>query len=55
MRFENIESAISAYAALDQKYFQGRKLHIKPAQKKPPPVEKDWEKAIRLAKEANPD
>ena len=33
--FDTSESAISAYAELDQKYFQGRKLHIKPAERKP--------------------
>jgi RNA recognition motif-containing protein len=40
VRFEAIEGAISAFAALDKTYYQGRKLHILPAQKKPPQVEK---------------
>lgn len=40
IRFATIEAAVSAYAELDKIYFQGRKLHILPAQKKPPkPVE----------------
>jgi multiple RNA-binding domain-containing protein 1 len=39
IRFETSEAAISAYAELDKSYFQGRKLHIKPAEKKPPAVE----------------
>lgn len=34
IRFETEEAAISAYASLDKSYFQGRKLHIKPAEKK---------------------
>ena len=36
VRFVTEESAISAFAELDKTYFQGRKLHIKPAEKKPP-------------------
>ena len=36
VRYEAEESAISAFAELDKSYFQGRKLHIKPAEKKPP-------------------
>jgi multiple RNA-binding domain-containing protein 1 len=42
VRYEETESAISAYAELDQKYWQGRKLHIKPAEKKPPKVEREF-------------
>jgi multiple RNA-binding domain-containing protein 1 len=37
IKFDSIEGAVSAYAALDKSYFQGRKLHILPAQRKPPP------------------
>jgi multiple RNA-binding domain-containing protein 1 len=40
VRFATVEGAVSAYAELDKTYFQGRKLHILPAQKKPPkPIE----------------
>ena len=40
VRFSTVEGAVSAYAELDKTYFQGRKLHILPAQKKPPkPIE----------------
>jgi len=40
IRFAESESAIQAFAELDKHYYQGRKLHIKPAEKKPPkPVE----------------
>lgn len=42
--FEESEHAISAYAELDKNYFQGRKIHIKPAEKKPPPVEDKYYK-----------
>ena len=48
--FDQTEGAISAYASLDKQYYQGRKLHIMPAQKKPPaePREfkprEDWDK-----------
>ena len=35
VRYVSEESAISAFAELDKTYFQGRKLHIKPAEKKP--------------------
>lgn len=38
--FKDTEAAISAYAALDKSYFQGRKIHIMPAQAKPPPEPK---------------
>lgn len=31
VRFKTVEGAISAYAANDKIYFQGRKLHILPA------------------------
>jgi len=41
--FETGESAISAYAECDQKYFQGRKLHIKPAEKKPYVAPREYE------------
>lgn len=44
--FETSESAISAFAEMDKTFFQGRKLHIKPAEKKPPAAEpepKPWE------------
>ena len=37
VRFSASESAIQAFAELDKTYFQGRKLHIKPAERKPPP------------------
>jgi hypothetical protein len=36
INFKDTESAISCFAGLDQKYFQGRKIHILPAEKKPP-------------------
>ena len=39
VKFATSESAISAFAELDKTYFQGRKIHIKPSEKKPPPVE----------------
>lgn len=40
IRFATIEGAIGAFAELDKTYFQGRKLHILPAQAKPPkPIE----------------
>ena len=39
VRFGTPEAAISAYAELDKSYYQGRKLHIKPAEKKPPKEE----------------
>lgn len=40
IRFVTSESAIQAFAELDKSYFQGRKIHIKPAERKPPaPVE----------------
>ena len=35
IRFASSESAIQAFAELDKTYFQGRKLHIKPAERKP--------------------
>ena len=48
VRYETAEAAISAFAELDKSYFQGRKLHIKPAEKKPPKEDgteyKPWEK-----------
>lgn len=31
IRYENVESAVAAFANLDKTYFQGRKLHILPA------------------------
>ena len=34
--FKETEGAISAFASLDKTFFQGRKLHIFPSQKKPP-------------------
>ena len=37
IRYVTSESAIQAFAELDKSYFQGRKLHIKPAERKPPP------------------
>lgn len=37
IRFATVESTVAAYADLDKKFYQGRKLHILPAQKKPPP------------------
>lgn len=36
IRFNSVEGAVSAFAEMDKKYYQGRKLHILPAQKKPP-------------------
>lgn len=40
VRFTTVEGSVSAFATLDKTYFQGRKLHILPAQAKPPkPVE----------------
>jgi RNA recognition motif-containing protein len=36
VRFATIEGSVSAFAELDKTYFQGRKLHIMPAQAKPP-------------------
>ena len=36
INFKDTEAAISSYASLDKSYFQGRKLHIMPSQKKPP-------------------
>lgn len=36
VKFKEIEGAITAFATLDKTYFQGRKLHILPAQSKPP-------------------
>ena len=38
--FKDTEAAISAFAALDKSYFQGRKIHIMPAQVKPAAVPK---------------
>ena len=47
INFMDTESAITSFANLDKKYFQGRKLHIMPAQQKPPseikPFKKDFE------------
>lgn len=43
IRFETSEAAISAFAEMDKSFFQGRKLHIKPAEKKPPTQEKVFE------------
>jgi len=31
IKFKTVEGAIAAYAALDRTFFQGRKIHIKPA------------------------
>jgi multiple RNA-binding domain-containing protein 1 len=39
VRFATIEGAVTAFAELDKTYFQGRKLHILPAQAKPPKPE----------------
>ena len=36
IRFKEVEGAVTAFAQMDKKYYQGRKLHILPAQKKPP-------------------
>lgn len=41
VRFQETECAIQAFAELDKSYYQGRKIHIKPAEKKPPKVEAD--------------
>ena len=35
VRYVTSESAIQAFAELDKSYFQGRKIHIKPAERKP--------------------
>jgi len=40
VNFKDTEAAISSYASLDKSYFQGRKLHIMPSQKKPPKEER---------------
>lgn len=37
--FKETEGAITAFASLDKSFFQGRKLHIFPSQKKPPKEE----------------
>lgn len=37
--FKETEGAISAFAQLDKSFFQGRKIHIMPAQAKPPKEE----------------
>ena len=39
IRFATTEATISAFAQLDKTYFQGRKIHIKPAERKPPQEE----------------
>lgn len=45
VRFAESEFAIQAFAELDQSYYQGRKIHIKPAEKKPPkPIEEERER-----------
>eukprot|EP00347_Sterkiella_histriomuscorum_P002356 403368470 len=36
IKYATVEAAVSAYAELDKTFYQGRKLHILPAQKKPP-------------------
>lgn len=36
INFLEIEGAITAFANLDKEYYQGRKLHIMPAEDKPP-------------------
>ena len=36
VKFSESEAAIGAFAELDKQFYQGRKLHIKPAEKKPP-------------------
>ena len=41
IRYAEAESAIQAFAELDKTYFQGRKIHIKPCEKKPPKPETD--------------
>lgn len=42
IRYTASEAAIQAFAELDKSYFQGRKIHIKPAERKPPaPIEED--------------
>jgi RNA recognition motif-containing protein len=35
INFKDTEAAITSYASLDKSYYQGRKLHIMPSQKKP--------------------
>lgn len=40
--FKETEGAISAFASLDKTFFQGRKLHIFPSQKKPPKEESQF-------------
>lgn len=41
IRYAEVESAIQAFAELDKTYFQGRKIHIKPCEKKPPKPESE--------------
>jgi len=50
--YKEAEGAISAFASLDKSYFQGRKLHILPAQSKPPkdPNEKPWFEKLKEEK-----
>lgn len=56
IRFQEAEAAIQAFAEKDQTYFQGRKIHIKPAEKKPPkPEEEPRPMRERPAREDRPD
>ena len=50
INFEETEGAISAFATLDKTYWQGRKLHILPAQRKPPPTAEQIEKKEKWEK-----
>lgn len=49
--FQDTEGAITAFASLDKSFFQGRKLHIFPSQKKPPKKEEEETKRERKPKE----
>ena len=55
VNFEETEGAISAFATLDKTYWQGRKLHILPAQKKPPPTAEQLERRERKLDGEKPD
>jgi multiple RNA-binding domain-containing protein 1 len=50
--FKETEAAISAFAQNDKTYFQGRKIHIFPSQRKPPQEPKeDWKAEPREKRE----
>lgn len=52
IRYAESESAIQAFAEMDKSYFQGRKIHIKPAEKKPEKIEEPY---VRPTREDLPD